>query len=241
MTNNYPLNPRIIAHRGNSSEAPENTMSAFRSALTLNPDAIELDLHLSKDGELIVMHDHLIDRTTNGTGAIAEMTVSQLKEFDAGNWKGETFKGEPIPTFREVLAEVKGKTRLFVEMKVVGAEEKLLNDLREFDMLKDVVIISFYPEVLAKLSELMPELPCAVLTGASTFEDFVNVAKRANTKALDLYHINLTREVAEKLLDRGYVLWAWTLDEITHMRRAVEIGITGITTNKPKTALELFR
>lgn len=241
MSTSYPLIPRIIAHRGNSSEAPENTLAAVKSALELNVDAIEIDLHLSKDNQLIVMHDDAVDRTTNGTGKIREMTVEELKKFDAGNWKGEAFKGEPIPTFREVLEIVKGRTRLFVEMKVPGAEEVLLQDLRDFDMLDDVVIISFYPEVCARLSELAPDLPCAVLTAVSTFEEFVEVAKRAKTKALDLYHARLDRDAAEKLLDRGYVLWAWTIDDEENMKRAVELGITGITTNKPKLAIELFR
>lgn len=241
MTNNYPLNPRIIAHRGNSSEAPENTLAAINSALELNCDAIEIDLHLSKDGELIVMHDSQIDRTTNGTGNIMDMTVSELKQFDAGSWKGEAFKGEPIPTFSEVLKAVKGKSRLVVEMKVGGAEEKLLQELRSFDMLEDVVIISFYPDVCAKLNELMPDLPCSVLTAVSTFEEFVDVTRKAKTKAIDLYHARLEREVAEKLLDRAYVLWVWTVDDVKSMRRAVDLGITGITTNKPKLAIELFR
>ena len=238
---NYPLLPRIIAHRGNSSEAPENTLIAIKSALELHPDAIEIDLHLSKDGEFVVMHDGEINRTTNGQGAILNYTLNELKQFDAGSWKNPAFKGEPIPTFWEVLNEVKGKSRLFVEMKIVGAEEQLLSTLKKADMLDDVVIISFYPQVLAKLAELSPNLPRAVLTGAESFEDFVKVAEAAKTRALDLYHLNLHRDVAEKLLDRSYLLYAWTVDEEEHMKRAVDIGITGITTNRPRKALELFR
>lgn len=239
--NNYPLLPRIIAHRGNSSEAPENTLAAVTSALSLNPDAIEIDLHLSKDGELIVMHDPTLERTTNGKGAIVDFTVAELKALDAGSWKSPNYTDERVPTFKEVLKEVKGKNRLFVELKVVGAEEKLIQDLEEADMLEDVVVISFYPQALAKLAELKPDLPRSVLTGASSYDDFVRLAKEAKTNAIDLYHLNLSREVAEKLLDRGYVLWAWTIDDVAHMKRAVELGVTGITTNKPKLAIDLFR
>lgn len=239
--NNYPLLPRIIAHRGNSSEAPENTLAAVTSALSLNPDAIEIDLHLSKDGELIVMHDPTLERTTNGKGAIVDFTVAELKTLDAGSWKSPNYTDEKVPTFKEVLKEVKGKNRLFVELKVVGAEEKLIQELEEADMLEDVVVISFYPQALARLAELKPDLPRSVLTGASSYDDFVRLANEAKTNAIDLYHLNLTREVAEKLLDRGYVLWAWTIDDIAHMKRAVELGVTGITTNKPKLAIDLFR
>lgn len=239
--NNYPLLPRIIAHRGNSSEAPENTLAAVYSALALQPDAIEIDLHLSKDGELVVMHDAKVNRTTNGEGNIAELTLKELKNLDAGSWKGDSFKDEKVPTFNEVLQAVKGKCRLVVEMKVVGAEEKLLSDLKAADMLEDVVVISFYPQVLAKLKELEPDLPRAVLTAVSAYEDFVKVAKEANTKFLDLCGGYLTREVAVKLLDRGYLLWAWTLDEEEHFKKAIELGITGVTTNKPSKALAFFR
>ncbi|MFA6693637.1 MAG: glycerophosphodiester phosphodiesterase family protein, partial [Bacillota bacterium] len=91
------------------------------------------------------------------------------------------------------------------------------------------------------LNELMPDLPCSVLTAVSTFEEFVDVTRKAKTKAIDLYHARLEREVAEKLLDRAYVLWVWTVDDVKSMRRAVDLGITGITTNKPKLAIELFR
>jgi len=239
--NNYPLLPRIIAHRGNSSEAPENTLAAVYSALVLQPDAIEIDLHLSKDGELVVMHDAKVDRTTDGEGNIAELTVKELKKLDAGSWKGDSFKGEKAPTFNEVLQAVKGKCRLVVEMKVEGAEQKLLSDLKAADMLGDVVVISFYPKVLAKLKELEPDLPRAVLTAVSAYEDFARVAKEAKTNFLDLCGVYLTREVAVKLLDRGYLLWAWTLDEEEHFKKAVELGITGITTNKPGKALKFFR
>ncbi len=239
--NNYPLLPRIIAHRGNSSEAPENTLSAVYSALSLNPDAIEIDLHLSKDGELVVMHDAKVNRTTDGEGLLAELTVEKLKNLDAGSWKSDSFKGEKIPTFNEVLQAVKGKCRLIVEMKVVGAEEKLLYDLKAAGMLDDVVVISFYPQVLARLNEIEPDLPRAVLTAVSAYEDFVKVAKEAKTNFLDLCGGYLTREVARKLLDRGYILWAWTLDEEEHFKKAFELGVTGITTNRPRKALEFFR
>ncbi|HHY19528.1 MAG TPA: glycerophosphodiester phosphodiesterase [Firmicutes bacterium] len=239
--NNYPLLPRIIAHRGNSSEAPENTLAAVRSALALNCDAIEIDLHLSKDNELIVMHDSLVDRTTDGEGAIKEMSLEEIKKLDAGSWKGKAYKGEPVPTFREVLQEVKGKSRLVVELKVEGAEEKVVDALKEADMLDDVVVISFIPKALATLAEIEPDLPRAVLTAVSSYEEYVKVAREAKTKMLDLYAVNLSREVAEKLLDRGYVLWAWTIDEEEHMKKVVDLGVTGITTNRPQKALELFR
>lgn len=98
------LNPiAVAAHRGNSMYFPENTMSAFRSAASLPIDMIEIDLHMTKDGQLILMHDHTVDRTTDGSGLIREKTLKETKMLDAGSWKGEAFKGEQVPTFEEFL------------------------------------------------------------------------------------------------------------------------------------------
>ncbi len=93
----------VAAHRGNSAHCPENTLTAFRSALALNIDMIELDLHMTKDGEIVMMHDHDVKRTTNGEGLVRNMTLAEIKALDAGSWKDEKFKGEQVPTFREFL------------------------------------------------------------------------------------------------------------------------------------------
>ena len=93
----------VAAHRGNAAYFPENTMASFRSAAELKPDMIETDVHMTRDGELILMHDHTVDRTTNGTGLIREKTLAEMRALDAGSWKDETFRGEKVPTFREFL------------------------------------------------------------------------------------------------------------------------------------------
>ncbi len=93
----------VAAHRGNSKYAPENTMAAFRSAVALNPDMVEIDLHMTKDGEIILMHDHKVDRTTDGTGFIRDFTLDEIRKLDAGSWKGAEFTGERVPTFVEFL------------------------------------------------------------------------------------------------------------------------------------------
>lgn len=93
----------VAAHRGNAKYFPENTMASFRSAVSLHPDMVETDLHMTSDGELVIMHDHLVDRTTNGKGLVREKTLAEIKALDAGSWKGEQFAGEKVPTFREFL------------------------------------------------------------------------------------------------------------------------------------------
>ena len=98
----------VAAHRGNSRFFPENTLAAFRSALELKPDMLETDLHMTSDGHLVIMHDHLVDRTTDGTGLVREKTLAEMRALDAGAWKGEEFRGEKVPTFEEFLDLVAG-------------------------------------------------------------------------------------------------------------------------------------
>jgi len=114
----------VAAHRGNSRYFPENTMAAYRSAVEINADMIEVDVHMTKDGHLIMMHDHRVDRTTDGEGLIREKTLAEIKALDAGSWKGEQFKGEKVPTFIEFLEYVKDfKDMLFnVELKDYPAD-----------------------------------------------------------------------------------------------------------------------
>lgn len=124
MKLNYRNAIPVAAHRGNSRYYPENTLVAFRSALELDVDMLEIDLHMTSDGELILMHDHKVDRTSNGTGLIREKTLAEMKALDAGSWKGPEFAGEQVPTFREFLELVKDyKEMLFnVELKDYPAD-----------------------------------------------------------------------------------------------------------------------
>jgi glycerophosphoryl diester phosphodiesterase len=111
------MQPELTAHRGNSGLAPENTLAAFGKALETAAQWIELDAHRSADGEVVVMHDATVGRTTNGHGAIAELTLAELKKLDAGSWFGPEFVGEPVPTLAEVVALVGSRIRLNVEVK----------------------------------------------------------------------------------------------------------------------------
>jgi len=109
---------RIAAHRGNSKFFPENTMAAYRSALEMPIDQIEIDLHMTKDGEIVMIHDHTVDRTTDGTGLVREKTLEEIRTLDAGSWKGEQFKGEKIPLFREFLELVKDHPEMTVNVEL---------------------------------------------------------------------------------------------------------------------------
>src|SRR5881275_3461624 len=135
-------------HRGNADECPENTLTSFRSAIELGVDVIELDVHRSEDGALPVIHDHLLDRTTDGSGLVRDYTMAELKRLDAGSWKNPRFKGERIPSLDEVLALAKGQVGVAIEIKNLplpysGIEELVVEAVRGAEMMRDVVVISF--------------------------------------------------------------------------------------------------
>src|SRR6266550_6815854 len=133
-------------HRGNPDECPENTLASFRSAVELGVDLIECDVHRSEDGGLPVIHDHLLDRTTDGSGLVRDHTMAELKRFDAGSWKDPRFAGERIPSLDEVLALAKGKVGVAIEIKNLplpyrGIEEAVVRAVKSAGMVRDVVVI----------------------------------------------------------------------------------------------------
>ena len=134
----------IIAHRGLSSLYPENTLVAFRKAIELGVDFIELDVRLSCDGELIVIHDDTFNRTTDGDGKVCELTLSEIKKYSAGKWFSTSFKKERVPTLKEVFELIKKRTKLLIEIKQPGIEKKLVNLIQQYDMTDNVICGSFY-------------------------------------------------------------------------------------------------
>jgi len=154
----------VAAHRGNSKYYPENTLAAFKSAMELNPDMLEIDLHMTKDGEIIMMHDHTVDRTTNGIGLIREKTLAEMKALDAGSWKGEQFAGEQVPTFREFLEFLKDYPEVLVNVELKDypahsgdfayeSAEKSISMLKEYGILSRCVINTWSGELNEWLDE----------------------------------------------------------------------------------------
>src|SRR5438552_3727229 len=135
-------------HRGNAAEFPENTLAAFTSALDLGVDVIECDVHLSADGALPVIHDHLLNRTTNGSGLVRDLTLAELKHLDAGSWRGAAFAGERIPALEEVLALARDRAGVAIEIKNLplaypGIERAVVEAVAAAGMRPHVVVISF--------------------------------------------------------------------------------------------------
>lgn len=160
---------KIIAHRGSSSTHPENTMVAFQAAEQVGADGIELDVHVTKDGELVVIHDHTLNRTTNGKGLVKDYTLCELRTLDAGGWFLEEFKDQKIPTLREVLIWLQtNMLSLNIELKNIMVdypyiEERVVHMIHEFDMKERTVISSFQHDSISNIKNIDPQIECAIL------------------------------------------------------------------------------
>ena len=155
-----------IAHRGASGIAPENTIAAFKKAIEIGVDAVELDLHGTADGEVVVIHDASLDRTTNGHGPINQATLETVKRADAGAWFASEFAGEPVPTLAEALECITEKTVAVLEIKDPLIAEAVVVKVRETQTLNLTVIISFHTTVLETVRTLEPRIPTGWLIGS---------------------------------------------------------------------------
>ncbi|MGD0672750.1 MAG: glycerophosphodiester phosphodiesterase family protein [Candidatus Binatus sp.] len=223
-----------IAHRGASGSFPENTVSAFRAAIDAGADMCELDVQLSRDGAVVVIHDDTVERTTDGKGEVAELTLAELKRLDAGaKFKGGPFKGAQIPTLEEVFAVTGGKCGLNIELKAGGLEHQVAQIMQARNALGDSIVSSFNWEYLKKLQQLHFNIRIGLLAEEKPVDLMMNaVAMRA-------YSINprwdmVTSDLCKAAHERGLKLYTWTVDADSRMRALIESGVDGIMTNYPE-------
>ncbi|MGH7361803.1 MAG: glycerophosphodiester phosphodiesterase [Candidatus Methylomirabilales bacterium] len=226
-----------IAHRGASADAPENTLPAFEAALAAGADALELDVHMAADGALVVIHDAILGRTTNGPGPVRVHTLAEMKRLDAGAWFGPAFAGTSVPTLEEVVAFSRGRARLFVEIKggsdfYPGIELAVIRCLKEGGALREAVVMSFDHPALLAVRSAAPEVETAALLEGRP-ADPPGVAAAARAGALVLEHQVITARERALTAAAGLRLYAWTVDDEAQMRRLVDLGLDGIITNHP--------
>jgi glycerophosphoryl diester phosphodiesterase len=236
--------PLVIAHRGAKGEAPENTLAAFRLGLEQGCDAAELDIHMSRDGELMVCHDATIDRTTSGSGRIREMTADELRAHDAGAWFGGEFAGERIPLLQEVFELFPADVMINVEIKDYGddVQPRLIELLARYNRFDSVIVSSFNHKCLARLKQLAPDVKIGLLYG----ENLVNHAGLADTAGFPVYslHPNFRQISAEDVRDavaRGLKVFPYTVNNKEHWNIACEAGVTGIITDFPGELRQFLR
>jgi len=226
-----------IAHRGHSTAAPENTLAAFALALDHKPDYIECDVRRTKDGRIIVIHDATVDRTTNGSGKVADLTLAGLRELDAGSKFGSQFAGERLPTLEETLDVMKGKTKPLIELKEEGMEEDVVAAIRERGMVGEVAICSFHYSVGLRLPEIEPDIPFSPIKSVHhpvTEEEAVRLADEAasvNGWVFAFNYPDITPALIRATHAANMLMEAWTIDNDADMRKWIEMGLDAVTSN----------
>lgn len=244
----FPTTDAVVAHRGVSAEAPENTLAAFERAVELGIP-LELDVHLSQDGQLVVIHDGDLSRTTSGEGEVSETTVAQLATLDAGSDFDARFADEHVPTLQEVFDLVQGRVVIMIEVKAgKGADAETLGKavaqiVRENKLEQRSMVMSFSPFVMEQVRLAAPELIRGQLYGSfegSTLKRYERFLlrklafnKRVVPDVLLMEHVVARPAYLRRMHRKGYRLFAWTIDDPERQRVLREMGIDGIITNDP--------
>jgi glycerophosphoryl diester phosphodiesterase len=242
---------RVIAHRGFSGVAPENTMAAFRKAIDVGADMFELDVLLSKDGQVVVIHDDTLDRTTNGEGLVSEHSLEELRALDAGSWFDPEFAGEAIPTLKETLELARGHILVNIEIKTEavtdrargGIVDKTLGLVRRLDMMDQIVISSFDPRALAYARELEPGVKTASLFNAELQEGLSpeEVMAEVTSNGFNLSRKQVDASIIEACHRLERPVAVYTVNEVDEMERVLDLGVDAIFTDQPDRLLEVLR
>jgi len=238
---------RIIAHRGWSGCYPENTMLAFRKAAEIKADGIELDVHLSKDKEVMIIHDEALIRTTGKSGAVSDYTRSELERISAGKTKEDVFGFTPIPALEEFLDFLAGTDLMVnIELKTApvyypGLEEKTLSLVKRFKLEDRVIFSSFNWLSVMKLKELAPSIPGGLLIELPRIR---NIGYQIHDLKLQAYHPDyalLDDEAVSELHANAVDINVWTVNDEAKMKQCQKWDVAGLITNNPDLAIKLFR
>jgi glycerophosphoryl diester phosphodiesterase len=234
----------VIAHRGASGYAPENTMAAFRRAVAMGATFIETDLHLSRDARFVAIHDDTVDRTSNGHGSVHELTRAELLRLDVGSWFGGEFASERIPTLEEILLFAKKHdVDFYLELKPGGSwggEHALIGTLRESGEIARTVVISFDAAILANVRKIEPTLMTGLLHDGTLVEPLdkaLEVGARQIVVRGDLVSPWMLKEAKRHDLQ----VICWTINHPAHMRMLMDAGVDGMMSDYPDRLLELSK
>ena len=231
----------IIGHRGSSREAPENTLASSRLAFSEQADGVEVDVRMTKDGELVCIHDKNTLRTTGVAALIKEKTLAELKSLDAGQWKGEQWKGETIPSLQEILDTIPQGKKIFIEMKEgPHTIDPLIRCIETSNLnTTQISVASFHQEVVRKMKQEMEKITTNLLVAFESHEN--NSDEEVLHKLLDSNldgvgaqnHSKLSPVFVNKILEAGKKVHVWTVDNVDEAKNYKAIGLSSITTNVP--------
>ena len=230
---------KIYAHRGSSGTHPENTIAAFKAAAKLPVYGVEFDVHMTKDHELVVIHDEKIDRTSSGTGFIKDMTLAELKEYDFGSWYSKKFKQETIPTLREVLYVFKDTHHhLNIELKsdvfpYEGMEQAIIQMLIDYRLEARVVISSFNHEMIRDFKQMAPSIETAILFMEVMIEPH-KYAEVIGADALHTFFPTVLRKMGVEAIASGKKVRVFTVNEEKYAGLLKQVGVDAIFTDYPE-------
>ena len=225
----------IIGHRGAAELEPENTIRSIIKAIECEANFVEVDIRRTKDGVLIAMHDETVDRTTNGTGKVSELTFEEIRKLDAG-------KGEKVPTIEEILDVTKGKVKLILELKEKGYEDQVIELIKSKNMINDVIVVSFHANAIRRIKELEPRITTGYLFMKSPFQA-LEIAKSCGAKILGAYYKVVNSSFIYMAKSYGFKTIVWTVNNEKDIINMIKIGVDGITSDNPclvKKILESF-
>ncbi|MGF7048285.1 glycerophosphoryl diester phosphodiesterase [Paenibacillus sp. DS2015] len=234
-----------FAHRGASAVCPENTMASFIKSLDLGATGIETDVQMTKDGQLVLIHDEAINRTTHGQGWVKDMTLEEISAQDAGSWFGDSFKGERIPTLAELLELLRERdTILNIELKngifmYPGMEDKVVNLVREFGMAERVVFSSFNHYSLVYCKSIAPEIRTGILYMEGLYRPW-DYAASVGADALHAIHFAVLPEFVAEAAEHGKDYHPFTVNDPDRMKALIEAGVSGIITDYPDQLAKLL-
>ncbi len=230
----------VWAHRGASCAAPENTMAAFRAAEALGADGVELDVHLSRDGVPVVIHDTDVKRTTDGRGAVAAMPLSDLKRLDAGSWFDPAFRAEPIPSLGEVLEWARDRVRLNVEIKTAACAEAVLRLVADFPESR-VLVSSFDHKLLAQIRQHHSSLPLGFVVENLFWGRALKQAAMCRAESLHPRRDRVTQTMIEAARRYGLKIYPWTVNERAAALGLKGLGVDGVFTDDPAAIRQVLK
>jgi len=234
---------KIIAHRGYSSRYPENTVSAIRAAVEAGSDMVEIDVQLTKDNEIVVIHDKSVYRTTNGSGLVKDLTLAQIRELDAGSKFDPKFAGERVPTLEEALDAVHGKAMLNIEVKATdseGARRHMAQQIAALVARKNysahVQVMAFDADFMRVMRQTSPDISMALLAINNTFGSKTRQAVNLKLDGINLLHNTVSADEVKSIHKAGLKTNVYTVNRSNTMLKALRKGVDGLITDYPEVA-----
>jgi glycerophosphoryl diester phosphodiesterase len=232
--------PTIFAHRGSSAYAPENTLAAFKLAIQHDADAIEFDTKLTRDGQVVVIHDQTVDRTTGASGRVGDLSLDEIRKLDAGSHFDIAFRGEPIPTLRDVFATIGDRIFYNIELTNYASvndalPEKVAELVRIYNLASKILFSSFNPIALIRVRRIAPEIPIALLAGSGRRGRLARswLGTLIAYRALHIELGDASPVLIEKTHRRGYRINVYTVNSKDDMLTLFNMGVDGIFTDDP--------